>query len=124
MGSLILTHGGAKPVVKIGRMAGQFAKPRSSPTETIDGVTLPSYQGDNINRESPFTAEARQADPDRMIEAYDQCAWTLDFVEATPTGSKSRKLASVVEESLRFMNAIGVDLESPAMQKVDFFTAH
>jgi len=144
--SLILTHGGAKPVVKIGRMAGQFAKPRSSPTETIDGVTLPSYQGDNINREYPFTAEARQADPKRMIEAYDQCAqtlnilrafssggyanlsrlhaWTLDFVEATPTGSKYRKLASVVEESLRFMNAIGVDLDSPAMQKVDFYTAH
>lgn len=144
--ALILTHGGAKPVVKIGRMAGQFAKPRSSPTETIDGVTLPSYQGDNINRENPFTAEARQADPKRMVEAYDQCsqtlnilrafssggyanlsrlhAWTLDFVEATPTGSKYRKLASVVEESLRFMNAIGVDLESPAMQQVDFFTAH
>jgi len=144
--SLILTHGGAKPVVKIGRMAGQFAKPRSSPTETIDGVTLPSYQGDNINRESPFTAEAREADPNRMIEAYDQCsqtlnilrafssggyanlsrlhAWTLDFVEATPTGSKYRKLASVVEQSLRFMNAIGVDLDSPAMSTVDFYTAH
>ncbi len=144
--ALILTHGGSKPVVKIGRMAGQFAKPRSSPTETIDGVTLPSYQGDNINREYPFTAEARQADPNRMVEAYDQCAqtlnilrafssggyanlsrlhaWTLDFVESTPTGSKYRKLASVVEESLRFMNAIGVDLESPSMQKVDFYTAH
>jgi len=144
--SLILTHGGAKPVIKIGRMAGQFAKPRSSPTETIDGVTLPSYQGDNINRESPFTAEARTADPKRMVEAYDQCsqtlnilrafstggyanlsrlhAWTLDFVDATAIGSKYRKLASTVEESLRFMNAIGVDLESPAMQQVDFFTAH
>jgi len=144
--SLILTHGGSKPVVKIGRMAGQFAKPRSSSTETIDGVTLPSYQGDNINQESPFTAEARMANPRRMVEAYDQCtqtlnilrafssggyanlsrlhAWTLDFVEGTPAGSKYRKLASVVEESLRFMNAIGVDLESPTMQKVDFYTAH
>merc|ERR1711935_50768 len=104
------------------------------------------YQGDNINRESPFTAEARQADPDRMVEAYDQCAqtlnilrafssggyanlsrlhaWTLDFVEETPQGSKYRKLASVVEESLRFMNAIGIDLESPNLQSVDFYTAH
>lgn len=144
--SLILTHGGSKPVVKIGRMAGQFAKPRSSSTETIDGVTLPSYQGDNINRESPFTSEARTADPQRMVEAYDQCtqtlnilrafssggyanlsrlhAWTLDFVETTPAGSKYRKLASVVEESLRFMNAIGIDLESPSMQQIDFYTAH
>lgn len=144
--SLILTQGGSKPVVKIGRMAGQFAKPRSNPMETIDGVTLPSYQGDNINRESPFTAEARQADPQRMIQAYDQCtqtlnilrafssggyanlsrlhAWTLDFVEETPAGSKYRQLASVVEESLRFMNAIGIDLESPNLQSVDFYTAH
>lgn len=108
--SLVLTYVGQKPVVKIGRMAGQFAKPRSSPTETIDGVTLPSYQGDNINRESPFSKEAREADPDRMVEAYDQCTqtlnilrafssggyasltrlhqWTLEFVKATPEGSR------------------------------------
>lgn len=144
--SLILTQGGSKPVVKIGRMAGQFAKPRSNPLETIDGVTLPSYQGDNINSEHPFTAEARRADPERMLQAYDQCtqtlnilrafssggyanlsrlhAWTLDFVETTPQGSKYRKLASVVEESLRFMSAIGIDLEAPNMQTVDFYTAH
>jgi len=144
--SLILTYGGAKPIVKIGRMAGQFAKPRSSPTETIDGVTLPSYQGDNINREEPFTAEARTADPKRMVEAYDQCTqtlnilrafseggyaklsrlqqWTLDFVEQTPQGSRYRKLATKVEESLQFMQACGVKMDSPEFSSVDFYTAH
>ena len=84
--AVILTYGGSKPVVKIGRMAGQFAKPRSSPTETIDGVTLPSYQGDNINREEPFTAEARQADPNRMVEAYNQCTQTLNILRAFSGG--------------------------------------
>mmetsp|Transcript_34509 Transcript_34509/g.38148 ORF Transcript_34509/g.38148 Transcript_34509/m.38148 type:complete len:490 (+) Transcript_34509:114-1583(+) len=144
--ALILTYGGSQPVVKIGRMAGQFAKPRSSPTETIDGVTLPSYQGDNINRESPFTAEARTADPDRMVEAYDQCAqtlnilrafsvggyanlnrlhqWTLEFVDQTPSGSRYRKLANKVEESLKFMSAIGIKMDGPEMSVVDFYTAH
>jgi len=144
--ALILTHAGSKPVVKIGRMAGQFAKPRSSPTETIDGETLPSYQGDNINREHPFTAEARRADPQRMMQAYDQCtqtlnilrafssggyanlsrlhSWTLDFVETTPAGSRYRKLATTVEESLRFMKACGVNLNGPEFSTVNFFTAH
>ena len=144
--AVILTYGGSKPVVKIGRMAGQFAKPRSSPTETIDGVTLPSYQGDNINREEPFTAEARQADPNRMVEAYNQCTqtlnilrafsgggdarldriqeWTLDFVGKTPIGSRYRKLATKIEESMRFMKAVGVNLEGKDFASVDFFTAH
>jgi 3-deoxy-7-phosphoheptulonate synthase len=144
--SLILTHGCAKPVVKIGRMAGQFAKPRSSGTETRDGVTLPSYQGDNINSEEPFTEEARQPDPYKMVKAYDQCtqtlnilrafstggyanisrlaAWTLDFVEETPAGSKYRELSTTVEESIRFMKAIGVDLDGPSFSQVNFYTAH
>jgi len=144
--ALILTYGGGKPVVKIGRMAGQFAKPRSNPLETIDGVTLPSYQGDNINMESPFTKEARQASPERMLQAYGQCTqtlnilrafsdggyasisrlhqWTLSFVEQTEPGSRYRKMATKVEENLRFMRAIGVDLDSPSFNKVDFFTAH
>lgn len=144
--SLVMTHAGSMPVVKIGRMAGQFAKPRSEAYETIDGVTLPSYQGDNINAESPFTAEARKADPQRMIRAYDQCsqtlnilrafstggyanfnrlhAWTLEFTKSTPAGSRYRKLGQVVEETLRFMQAIGLDLSSPNLDRVDFFTAH
>jgi len=144
--ALILTFGGGKPVIKIGRMAGQFAKPRSEPLETIDGVTLPSYQGDNINQESPFTAEARKANPERMMQAYDQCTqtlnilrafssggyaeltrlhqWTLDFVEQTPVGSRYRDMAVKVEDSLRFMSACGIDLHGPEFQKVDFYTAH
>lgn len=144
--ALVLTYGGGKPVVKIGRMAGQFAKPRSEPTETMDGVTLPSYQGDNINQETPFTPEARRADPQRMIQAYHQCtqtlnilrafssggysdlsrlhAWTLDFVEQTPVGSRYRNMATKVEESLRFMKAVGVDLNAPSFQTTKFFTAH
>ncbi|KAH8062671.1 3-deoxy-7-phosphoheptulonate synthase [Aureococcus anophagefferens] len=84
--ALVMTYGGAQPVIKIGRMAGQFAKPRSNPQETIDGVTLPSYQGDNINCETPFTAEARAADPDRMVKAYHQCSQTLNILRAFSSG--------------------------------------
>jgi 3-deoxy-7-phosphoheptulonate synthase len=143
--ALICTYGGGQPVIKIGRMAGQFAKPRSSSTETIDGVTLPSYQGDNIN-EDVFTAEAREPNPSRMVKAYHQCAqtlnilrafstggyadlsrlhnWNLDFVEQTEAGSMYRRIATKVEESLRFMRAIGVDTTSPEFTQASFYTAH
>jgi len=143
--ALVMTFGSAMPVVKIGRMAGQFAKPRSEPSETIDGVTLPSYRGDNVNREE-FTPEARRNDPNLMVKAYYQSAqtlnilrafstggfadiarlhaWNLDFVEDTEEGSRYRKLASKVDESLRFMKAIGIDTSSPAFTSVDFYTAH
>ena len=143
--ALICTYGGGQPVIKIGRMAGQFAKPRSSSTETIDGVTLPSYQGDNIN-EDKFTAEAREPNPSRMVKAYHQCAqtlnilrafstggyadlsrlhnWNLDFVEQTQQGSDYRRLATKVEESLRFMRAIGVDTTTPEFTQSNFYTAH
>ena len=144
--SLIMTYGGSQPVVKIGRMAGQFAKPRSEPFETIDGVTLPSYQGDNINKEQPFTEEARKADPQRMIQAYSQCTqtlnilrafstggyaslsrlheWTLEFVGKTPSGSRYRKMASKIEESLQFMKSCGIDIDGSPFSEVDFYTAH
>jgi 3-deoxy-7-phosphoheptulonate synthase len=144
--ALVMTYGGAQPVIKIGRMAGQFAKPRSNPQETIDGVTLPSYQGDNINMEAPFTAEARAADPDRMVKAYHQCSqtlnilrafssggyadisrlhnWNLDFVEQTNPGSRYRSFAAQVDESLRFMRAIGVDTRSSTFSQTSFYTAH
>jgi len=142
---LIITFGGAQQVVKIGRMAGQFAKPRSASDETIDGVTLPSYRGDNVNSEA-FTPEARRNNPYLMVDAYDQSAqtlnilrafssggfadisrlqaWNLDFVEDTDEGSRYRKLAAKVDESLRFMKAIGIDTSSPEFSNVDFFTAH
>lgn len=143
--ALVLTFGSAMPIIKVGRMAGQFAKPRSEPDEERDGVTLPSYRGDIINTEE-FTAEARKHNPDNMLQAYHQSAqtlnilrafstggyadisrlhaWNLDFVEQTGEGSRYRTFATKVDESLRFMKAIGVDTGSPAFTKTDFFTAH
>jgi len=143
--ALVLTFGSAMPIIKVGRMAGQFAKPRSEPDEVRDGVTLPSYRGDIINRED-FTEEARRHNPFNMLDAYHQSAqtlnilrafstggyadisrlhaWNLDFVEQTDEGSRYRTFATKVDESLRFMKAIGVDTNSPAFTKTDFFTAH
>lgn len=113
--ALVLTFGSAMPVIKVGRMAGQFAKPRSEPDEVIDGVALPSYRGDIINAEE-FTAEARRHDPFKMVEAYHQSAqtlnilrafstggyadisrlhaWNLDFVEQTDEGSRYERILS------------------------------
>lgn len=147
--ALTITYGSGQPVIKIGRMAGQFAKPRSSPMETkvVDGVevSLPSYKGDNVNKQE-FTLEARTPDPSLMVKAYHQCAqtlnilraftkggyadisrlqaWNLDFVARSPQGSKYRHLASKVEETLRFMRAIGIDTSADAFTKTEFFTAH
>ena len=143
--ALVMTFGSAMPVVKVGRMAGQFAKPRSAPDEVKDGVSLPSYRGDNVNQED-FTPEARRNDPFLMVKAYYQCAqtlnilrafstggfadisrlhaWNLDFVEETEEGSRYRKLAAKVDESLRFMKAIGIDTSSKEFTSVDFYTAH
>ena len=148
--ALVMTYGGAQPVIKIGRMAGQFAKPRSSPTEKVtmeDGsvVELPSYKGDNINLDIP-TAEARVPNPQLMLRAYHQCAqtlnilrafavggyadisrlhaWNLDFVEQTKQGSNYRAFSTKVDESLRFMKAIGVDTSGPKFRTTEFYTAH
>jgi len=143
--ALVMTFGSSMPVVKIGRMAGQFAKPRSAPDETIDGVTLPSYRGDNVNKEE-FTPESRRNNPNLMVDAYYQSAqtlnilrafstggfadmsrlhaWNLDFVETTPEGSRYRELATKVDESLRFMKAIGIDTSKPEFTSVDFYVAH
>ena len=83
--AVVLTYAAAKPVVKVGRIAGQFAKPRSAAIETIDGVTLPSYRGDNING-MDFTPEARRPDPERLIKAYAQSAATLNLIRAFANG--------------------------------------
>ena len=126
-------------------LIGQFAKPRSEADEIQDGVTLPSYRGDIINGEE-FSLESRQHNPDRMLEAYHQSAqtlnilrafsnggyadisrlhaWNLDFVDNLPAGNRYRELASKVDESLRFMKAIGVDTRSPSFTQVNFYTAH
>jgi 3-deoxy-7-phosphoheptulonate synthase len=144
--AVILTFAGGKPVVKVGRMAGQFAKPRSAPTETVDGVTLPSYRGDNING-MEFTPDVRRPDPERLLKAYGQSAstlnllrafagggyadlynihrWTLGFVEGSPQGARYRELADKISETLSFMAAIGVTPETqPDLHRVEFFTSH
>jgi 3-deoxy-7-phosphoheptulonate synthase len=142
----VLTFGGATPVVKIGRMAGQFAKPRSSDNETQDNITLPSYRGDIING-LDFTPEARVPDPDRMVRVYNQSVstmnllrsfaqggyadlnrvhgWNLDFVESTLQGERYRALCQRISEALEFMAACGINgASSKAIRETDFFTSH
>jgi 3-deoxy-7-phosphoheptulonate synthase len=142
----VLTYGAAMPVVKVGRMAGQFAKPRSADTETIDGVTLPSYRGDNVNG-SDFTAEARIPDPQRMLRAYNQSAatlnllrafaqggyadlhkvhqWTLGCVSGTLQAARYQDLCNRLDETLAFMEACGMTSDTtPQLRETDFFTSH
>src|ERR1700761_5074985 len=144
--AVVLTYPGGKPVVKVGRMAGQFAKPRSAPIETQGDVTLQSYRGDIING-MEFDAEARTPAPQRLIQAYSQSAstlnllrafatggyadlhnvhrWTLGFVADSPQGARYREMAEKISETLEFMEAIGVTPESqPALHQVEFFTSH
>jgi 3-deoxy-7-phosphoheptulonate synthase len=144
--AVVLTFAGGKPVVKVGRIAGQFAKPRSEPIETIGGVTLPSYRGDNING-MEFDPASRAPDPDRLMKAYSQSAstlnllrafagggyadlhnihrWTLGFVDDSPQGARYRELSDKISEALTFMQAIGVTPQShPDLSRVEFFTSH
>jgi 3-deoxy-7-phosphoheptulonate synthase len=144
--AIVLTFGGGIPVVKVGRMAGQFAKPRSDDFETRDGVKLPSYRGDIVNG-IEFTAEAREPDPERMIQVYNQSAstlnllrafaqggyadlnqvhrWNLDFVERSLQGERYRELSAHIGETLRFMAACNINSEtSPQIRETDFFTSH
>lgn len=144
--AVVLTFGAKCPVVKIGRMAGQFAKPRSAPTETVDGVELPSYRGDIIN-DFEFAAVARIPDPQRMLRAYTQAAgtlnllrafsqggyaditrvhsWTLDFTAGQPGYEQYHKLANRISGALDFMNAAGVSPDtSDALHRVDYYTSH
>ncbi|MEN8892964.1 MAG: 3-deoxy-7-phosphoheptulonate synthase class II, partial [Planktotalea arctica] len=143
--AMVLTFGAKVPVVKVGRMAGQFAKPRSANTETINGLELPSYRGDIIN-ELAFTPEARIPDPKKMLQAYTQAAATLNLLRAFSTGgyadvhqvhswtlgftegekaAKYRELANRISDALDFMKAAGLDSEhEPSLQTVDFYTSH
>ena len=144
--AVVLTYAAASPVVKVGRVAGQFAKPRSAPTEKRGGVELPSYRGDIING-NDFTAEARTPDPRRQLEAYRQSAatlnllrafanggyanlsnahqWMLSFVKDSPQSKRYQELATHLTEALDFMRACGIDPEvHPEMRTTDFFTSH
>jgi 3-deoxy-7-phosphoheptulonate synthase len=144
--AVVLTFAGSSPVVKIGRVAGQFAKPRSSPMEKMNGVELPSYRGDVING-AEFTAAARMPDARRQIEAYRQSAatlnllrafatggyanlenahrWMLGFVNESPQSGRYQQLADRITETLAFMRAIGLDPEShQEMRQTDFYTSH
>jgi 3-deoxy-7-phosphoheptulonate synthase len=127
--AVVLTFAGGKPVVKVGRIAGQFAKPRSEPIETVGDVTLPSYRGDIINGMA-FEPAEREPDPERLLKAYAQSSatlnllrafagggyadlynihkWTLGFVADSPQGARYRELTQKISESLAFMAAIGV----------------
>jgi len=142
----VLTFGASKPVVKVGRIAGQFAKPRSADMETKGEESLPSYRGDVVNG-IEFTADARIPDPERQIMAYRQSAatlnlirafaqggyanlnhvheWTLDFVKNSPQAEKYAELASRITETLDFMRAVGMDPEnSSKLRETDFYTSH
>src|SRR6516165_12622476 len=144
--AVVLTYAGSLPVVKLGRIAGQFAKPRSSATETRDGVELPSYRGDIVN-DIEFTQSARTPDPRRQIEAYRQSAvtlnllrafasggyaslgsvhqWMLGFVKDSPQSRRYVELANRISEALGFMQACGLNLEShPELRTTDFYTSH
>ncbi|TYH33468.1 hypothetical protein ES332_D13G062100v1 [Gossypium tomentosum] len=142
---VVLMFGGQMPIIKVGRMAGQFAKPRSDPFEEKDGVKLPSYRGDNINGDS-FDEKERVPDPHRMIRAYCQSVatlnllrafatggyaamqrvtqWNLDFTEHSEQGDRYCELAHRVDEAMGFMAAAGLSVGHPVMTTTDFWTSH
>ncbi len=144
--AVVLTYGANRPVVKLGRMAGQFVKPRSTDSETVDGVELPSYRGDMVNA-IEFTPEARRPDAQRLLQGYAQSAstlnllrafaqggyadlhqvhrWNLGFVARSPLGERYQELADRIGEALDFMAACGITSEnSPQLAATDFYTSH
>ena len=144
--AVILTHSAGKPVVKVGRIAGQFAKPRSSDNETIDGVTLPSYRGDIVN-DIAFTAEARRPDPERLLLAYRQSAatlnllrafasggyanlarvheWTMGFMKDSNAYPRFEEVAKKIDDAIDFMRALGITPDNtPSLRETHFYTSH
>ena len=142
--SLVLVHGTRKPVVRVGRFAGQYAKPRSETTETRGGVELPSYRGDLVNR-APFTRDDRTPDPQLLMRGYERAAltlnfvraladsgfadlhhpeyWNLDFLEHTPLCEEYRRIVSSITEAVEFMEAV-LGREPASLRRVDFYTSH
>ena len=144
--AVVLTYAGRVPVIKVGRIAGQFAKPRSTDSENRDGISLPSFRGDIING-IEFSAAAREANPQRMLQAYHQSmatvnllrsftldgladlhqvnAWNLDFVRANPACERYKQLADQICDALAFMEVCGVSSETtPALRQTEVFTSH
>ena len=141
--AVVLTYAASVPVVKVGRLAGQYAKPRSSDLETRDGVTLPAYRGDAVNG-FDFTPEARIPDPQRLVDVYNSSAatlnlvrafvtggyadlrqvhtWNTDFVRESPVGQRYEAMAGEIERALTFMQAIGADPDE--FHRVDFHSSH
>ncbi|MEM9033173.1 MAG: 3-deoxy-7-phosphoheptulonate synthase class II [Actinomycetota bacterium] len=141
----VLIYSSGLPVVKVGRIAGQFAKPRSSDTETQGGEELPSFRGHIVN-DTGFDASSRTPDPQRLVQAYQQSAstlnllraftrggfadlrrvhaWNQEFVAESPEGRRYEAVADGIDAALRFMAAAGVDLDNDAMQQVDLYTSH
>ena len=144
--AVVLTYYTGVPVVKVGRIAGQFAKPRSSDTETIDGIELPSFRGHIVN-DVGFTAEERAADPERLLTAYHRAAatlnllraftkggfadlsrvhqWNREFVATSPAGQRYAAIAEEIERAVQFMSACGINSETLTdLRQVDFYTSH
>ncbi len=140
--AVVLTYGASMPIVKMGRMAGQFAKPRSSDFETRGDVTLPAYRGDIVNGYD-FTAESRQADPRRLVQGYHTAASTLNLIRAftqggfadlrevhswnkgfasNPANQRYEGLAKEIDRAIRFMEAAGADFDE--LKRVEFYTSH
>ena len=143
--AVVLTYAGGKPVVKVGRIAGQYAKPRSSDTEMVNGVEIPSYRGDMANSIEP-TLEARIPDPNRLLQGYNMSAatlnllraftkggfgalhrvqaWNQEFVKQSPMGRSYERLAKQISQALNFMQTIGIDTDTPQLKQAQFFTSH
>ncbi len=141
--AVVLTYAASVPVVKVGRLAGQYAKPRSSDTETRDGVTLPAYRGDAVNG-FEFNVDSRAHDPQRLVDVYHASAstlnlarafttggyadlrqmheWNTDFVKNSPVGERYERIGAEIDRALAFMDAIGVDPDE--FHTVDFFSSH
>jgi 3-deoxy-7-phosphoheptulonate synthase len=144
--AVALTYASGVPVIKLGRIAGQFAKPRSSDSETIDGVSLPSFRGHMVNDET-FNVQARTPDPERLIQSYHHAAstlnllraftmggfadlrqvhaWNLEFVATSSAGQRYEQVAAEIDRALSFMAACGIDLDAePSFHQVNFYTSH
>ena len=143
--SAVLTYAASLPVVKVGRIAGQFVKPRSEPTETVGDLVLPSFRGHIVHSDEPTPRRARPT-PSRMLQAYHQAAstlnllraftkggfadlgqvhaWTQEFVANSPEGRRYEHLATEIQRAMSFMSAIGVDMRNPALHQTDIWTSH